>query len=730
VTELQLGGIDSNQTTLLRILQSAEFQAGIATTALMGRLGQAAAPSTDGGRGVISSNINWDSRASQPATDRTRELLSAGLTELGAVAAQDANGATRTPGAIVAPTDALLVDLRVSAVGQFMRAGETVAIVSAMKMEQQLQAPFDGVVRELGSFRSGSRVPTGAVLAVLEEADASSDAVVAASQRKEHTWYDNPPSSGGGSVLEIQRIKELAMKMGGEENLQRQKAQGRRNVRERIEGLLDAGSFNEVGVLAGFPTYNRDGSVQDFLPTNCVGGSGTISGRLVVTACDDFSIRGGHADGGSAAKQNYMERLSREMRCPIVRFLDGSSGGGSLVSTVGKSAAGGEAKDKFKGTLADGSTYLPRNPSLDLMAVTLNEVPQVAILGGPVVGLASARAVMTHFSVMIRGLSQLFVAGPPVVEGTGQAPVTKEELGGVGVHGANGSVDNIADTEEEAMSQVAQFLSYLPASCWELPPAIETWDEPASAEELISVIPTARQRSFDVREVITRVADRDSFFEIGGLWGRDQVTGLARLGGRTVGILAQDSRHDGGGMSADGGRKIARFVELVNTFHVPMLSFVDCPGFVVGVRAESSSTIRFGGQAMGQLYSSKVPWFTVVLRRAFGVAGAMLASRQPSDVRVAWPSADWGSLPPEGGIQAGFKRVLANHPEPQQVIQQVLDKYNATRSPLRTAAQFGVEEIIDPRATRAHAMRWMDNAYRILAHPDRLGPKPGGFHIY
>lgn len=233
-----------------------------------------------------------------------------------------------------------------------------------------------------------------------------------------------------------------------------------------------------------------------------------------------------------------------------------------------------------------------------------------------------------------------------------------------------------------------------------------------------------------MRAVIERIVDAGSFFEIGEAWGRDQVTGFARFEGMPCGIFAQDCRYDGGGMSAMGGRKIARHVELVNTFHLPVFSLVDSPGFVVGPAAEKASTIRFGGQALAQLYGSQVPWFTVVLRRVFGVAGAALASRKTDDIRVAWPSGDWGSLPPEGGIQAGFKRTLANHPDPQSVIKQVLDKYNSTRSPLRTAASFGVEEIIDPRSTRSLAVKWMRNAYRILSHADRLGPKPGGFHIF
>eukprot|EP00935_MAST-01C_sp_MAST-1C-sp1_P000217 g217.t1 len=806
--ELEVGGIATNRQNLLRILRSAPLVEGSMSTALLREL-DAAAPSAaaaeararagagaesgafdaadQGARVKMSANMVWDGSGSSSNNSGAassgagggggvRSLLDAGLSELGAVAGAGAGAggagavdlSSLPHGSVAVPMDALLVQVLMRP-GQFVRSGEVLAVISAMKVEQSLTAPFDAVVDEMGTYDEGDRVSAGSVLCVLREADESQatggagggGGAAGATAAPALVDWTNAPAPHA-SLREMQKIRKLALGMGGEANLQRQRDQGKLNVRERVAMLLDAGSFDEVGSLAGFPHYNRDGSVAGFQPSNIVGGTGTIDGRVVVTSGDDFSIRGGHADGGSPDKQNYLERTCREMRCPMVRLLDGSSGGGSLVGVTS------DLEDGFTGTLADGVTYIPgeHNSSLELMGQLLEEVPIVGVLMGPTVGLAAARAVMTHFAVMVEGVGQLFAAGPPVVEGTGQPPISKEELGGVGVHAANGSVDSVAASEQEAMAQVGRFLSYLPSSVWELPPILPAgqWSAPSeeARQELVRVVPVARAKSYAIRDVINGVVDVGSFFEIGENWGRDQVTGLARIAGMPVAILAQDCRSDGGGMSANGARKICRHVELINTFHLPMVSFVDCPGLVVGLAAETASTARFGGAAMAQLYSAKVPWFTCIVKRVFGLAGGMLANRKgrgTSDKRVAWPSGDWGSLPPEGGIQAvsdtcilsfassrlypsvcvlyqpdpthtGYKRVLQSHPDPQSVIKELLDKYNATRSPLRTAGGFGVEDVIDPRDTRAIVERWLHNAYRILGHPDQLGPKEGGFHVY
>ncbi|MET0488263.1 MAG: carboxyl transferase domain-containing protein, partial [Candidatus Rokuibacteriota bacterium] len=439
-------------------------------------------------------------------------------------------------------------------------------------------------------------------------------------------------------IDELKRRLELARRMGGPENVERQHKAGRLTVRERVDGLLDAGSFHETGGLAGKATY-ADGDLESFLPANCVLGAGRIGGRRVVVCGDDFTVRGGAADAAIHAKQVYGERMARELRLPIVRLVDGTGGGGSVKT--------------YEQT---GRTYVPGNPGWDLIVAMMSEVPVVAAALGPTAGLGAARVAHAHFSLMVRGVSQVFVAGPPVVERAFGTPVGKEELGGVEIHGGNGTVDNVVDSEAEAFDQICRFLGYLPSNVWQLPPRSAPEDDPGRRDEaLLSFMPRNRRRGYDPRTLVGHVVDRGSFFEIGRTWGGSLVTGLARLHGYPVGVLASDPKHAGGALTADGSEKLTRFADLCDTFHLPVVHFVDQPGFLIGTPAERASTIRKGVRALAAVYPATVPWVSSIGRRVFGVAGAGHGNVQALNLRYAWPSGDWGSLPLEGGIEAAYK---------------------------------------------------------------------------
>ena len=315
------------------------------------------------------------------------------------------------------------------------------------------------------------------------------------------------PMSWEPEVEELKRRRELGRRMGGPENVERQHKAGRLTVRERIGELLDAGSLAETGSLAGKATY-ADGKIESFLPANSVLGTGRIDGRRVVVCGDDFTVRGGAADAAIHAKQVYGERMARELRLPIVRLVDGTGGGGSVKT--------------YEQT---GRTYVPGNPGWDLIVAMLSEVPVVAAALGPVAGLGAARVAHSHFSLMVRGVSQVFVAGPPAAQRAFGSPVGKEELGGVDIHGVNGTVDNVVDSETEAFEQVRRFLGYLPANVWQLPPRATPTDDPKRRDEaLLSFIPKNRRRGYDPRKLIGHVVDRDSFFELGRTWGGSLVT--------------------------------------------------------------------------------------------------------------------------------------------------------------------------------------------------------------
>ncbi len=512
-------------------------------------------------------------------------------------------------------------------------------------------------------------------------------------------------------VDEIRRRMELAKAMGGTANVARQHEGGKLTVRERIERLLDPGSFHEIGGLTGKPVY-EDGQLVSITPSNFVLGTGRIDGRRIVVGGDDFTVRGGAADGSIAYKAGYGELMARELRLPIVRLVDGTGGGGS-VKTL----------EEMK------RTYVPANPAWDVVVALLSEVPVVGACMGSVAGLGAARVVTSHFSVMVQGTSQLFVAGPPVVErGVGEV-VTKEELGGSHIHAhESGAVDNEVGSEDEAFDHIRRFLAYLPANVWQVPPRQAPADDPARREEaLLSIVPRNRKRGYDVRRLVDLVLDRDSWFEIGRYHGRPLVTGLGRLDGYPVGVLASDPLQGGGGLDAPASEKMVRFVDLCDTFHLPCVNFVDQPGFLIGTDAERAGTIRVGARALAAVYQATVPWVSVIVRRVFGVAGAAHGNAQRLNLRYAWPSGDWGSLPIEGGVQAAYKRDIEAAPDPAARRRELEAKLDAFRSPLKTAEAFGIEEIIDPRDTRPLLCEWVATAYGLVASapgPKRRGCRP------
>src|SRR5438132_1097545 len=366
-------------------------------------------------------------------------------------------------------------------------------------------------------------------------------------------------------VEEVRRREELAKQMGGPEKVARQHAAGRLTVRERIEALLDPGTFHEIGALAGKAEYEGT-ELTSFRPANFVMGRGRMDGRPVVVGGDDFTVRGGAADASIFQKQVHAEQMANELRLPLVRLVDGTGGGGSVKSLEDMKL-----------------TYVPRNPGWEWVVANMGTVPVVALALGPVAGLG---------------------------------------------------------------------------------------------------------------------VDRDSFFEIGKQFGRSAIIGLARLDGWPVAILASDPHHYAGGWTADASQKVTRFVDLADTFHLPVVHLVDQPGFVIGTAAERAATIRHGSRALAAIYQAQVPWCAVILRKVYGVAGAAHQNAARLSYRYAWPSGDWGSLPLEGGIEAAFKAQLEQADDPVALKAEIEARMNLVRSPFRTAESFMVEEIIDPRDTR------------------------------
>jgi acetyl-CoA carboxylase carboxyltransferase component len=514
-------------------------------------------------------------------------------------------------------------------------------------------------------------------------------------------------SEWDAELAELERRRGLAAQMGGAERVARQHASGRMTVRERIDALLDAGSWREVGALAGRAEYTEGGSLAAFTPANFLFGAGRVDGRRIVVGADDFTVRGGAADAAIMEKQVASERMAHDLRVPLVRLVDGTGGGGSVKS------------------LADtGRTYVPFNPGWDVVVASLSTIPVVTAALGPVAGLGAARLVSSHFAVMVRGLSQVFVAGPPVVEAGMGERVGKEELGGWQLAVRAGTVDNVAESEHEALAQLRRFLSYMPSSAWQLPERCAPDDDPARRDlGLRSLVPRNRRQPYDVRALLAAVCDRGSVFELGRESGDACVTALARLDGWPVAVLASDPTAVGGGLSVLGADRMTRFVDLADTFHLPVVHLVDQPGFLIGTAAERAGTIRHGARALAAVYQARVPWASVLVRRVFGVAGAGHRNHARYGYRIAWPSGDWGSLPVEGGLEVAYKRALAEADDPAGLRAELLEGAEAVRSPFRTAEAFLVEDLVDPADTRPLLCEWVQGAYETLAATP-LGP-PG-----
>jgi acetyl-CoA carboxylase carboxyltransferase component len=502
---------------------------------------------------------------------------------------------------------------------------------------------------------------------------------------------------------ELRRRQELAERMGGPEKIRRQHDAGRLTVRERIAALLDEGSFREIGALAGSASYDEAGGLAGFTPANFVTGTGQLDGRKVVVGGDDFTVRGGAADAGIIGKQIYAEQLASELRLPIIRLVEGTGGGGS-VKTLEQS----------------GHTYVPVNPGWNYVVDNLSTVPVIAAGLGPVAGLGAARLCAAHLSILVEGTAQLFVAGPPVVKSGVGEDVDKEQLGGSRVHARNAAVDLIAGSETEAFALIRKFLSYLPASVYELPP-VATADDPADRRtpELLAAIPRDRRQPYRIRPILAAVFDAGSVLEV-QRYGGSIVTALARLDGHPVGVVAGDPYVAGGCLTVEGAEAVIRLADLCSAFHLPIVTFTDQPGLLIGTRAEQRATIRYGVRAISAVYQAAVPGAEIIVRRVFGVGGAGLVNRHRLTRRWAWPSADWGSLPVEGGIEAAYRADLERSDDPAALLAEIRGKLDAVRNPMRTAERFGVEEIIDPRESRPLLCDWVKDAYAVLR-----GTSPG-----
>ncbi len=503
---------------------------------------------------------------------------------------------------------------------------------------------------------------------------------------------------------ELKRRKQFAHELGGDEAIRRQHKAGRLTARERIALLVDEGTWRELGTLTGAAQYDANGELETVRPANTIAGTGRVEKRRVAVEVDDYTIRGGSTEAQISEKWEFINRYALEMRMPMVRLVENAGGSVKLLEKTGR-------------TKIPGYRMWP-------LAGMLGYVPVVAVVLGPAAGLGGMKAAAAHFSVMVRGTSQVFAAGPPVARVALGRDIDKEELGGAHIHTVeSGVIDNAAESEEDALSQAKRFLSFLPSSVYELPPRSTTADPTnRREEELLSIVPRNQRRVYDSRRLISLVMDEGSMFEISPAYGPSSITALARLDGYPVGIIGNDSYRFGGGLTRAAAEKVETFVDICDTFHLPIVNFVDQPGTVVGIEAESEGAVRGTIRLVSAIEQSRVPWCGMIVRRLFGLAGTSYGRLQGVNLHYAWPSARWGSIPIQGGVRAAYRRELDELSDEERAarLAELEARYDALSSPFRTAEAFGVPEIIDPRETRPLLCEWIEDAYRVL--PEQLGP--------
>lgn len=507
-------------------------------------------------------------------------------------------------------------------------------------------------------------------------------------------------------VEELRLRRREAEALGGAEAVAKHHERGRLTIRERVTRLVDRDSFKEVGTLTGQGRY--DGArLTGVTPAPYVMGLASIDGRPVAVGGEDFTIRGGSSWSGDRKKGGqggFIEDLAASYRIPLVNLIDGAGGS---VTSINKR----------------GHSIFPGVHGFERSVELLGKVPVVSAVLGTAAGGPAGRAILSHWSVMVDGTSHVFAAGPPVVERSLGQKISKEDLGGpqIAVDQA-GTIDNRVATEDECFAEVRRFLSYMPSNVWEAPPSVACGDPVDRCDEaLLGIVPKDRRKPYNMRKLIGHIVDRDSVFEIQPTYGKALITALARMNGKVVGIVANNPMVYGGAMDVKAARKQIHFVELCDCFHIPLVFLVDVPGFMVGRDAEANATLREGMRAVYVGLQATVPTYTVVIRKCYGMAGMGTTEKNGLEFKIAWPSAEWGSLPIEGGVAAAFRREIASAPDAKAREREIEAELRAMASPFRTAEAFGVEEIVDPRETRPYLCRFIDAAQARIR--TTLGPK-------
>jgi acetyl-CoA carboxylase carboxyltransferase component len=480
----------------------------------------------------------------------------------------------------------------------------------------------------------------------------------------------------------VREMRSRAQLGGGQARIDRQHAKGKLTARERIEGLMDPGSFRELDTFVAHRTVAFGIEEQKFLGDSVVTGWGKIDGRTVYVFSQDFTVFGGSLGEVHAEKVCKIMDLATKNGAPVIGIND--SGGARIQEGVVSLAA--YAYVFLRNVLASGV------------------VPQISAIMGPCAGGAVYSPAMTDFILMVKNTSFMHITGPDVIKAVTREEVTSEELGGAMVHNAKSGVAHFAaEDEEDCFYQIRKLLSYLPQNNMEDPPFVPSDDPPDRMDEALnSLVPDSPTKPYDMRDVIRRVVDDGDFFEVQEHWAQNILIGFARLGGFSVGIVAQQPMILAGVLDINSSTKAGRFVRFCDCFNIPIITFEDVPGFLPGVAQEHGGIIRNGAKLLYAYCEATVPKITIITRKAYGGAYDVMSSKHiRGDISYAWPAAEIAVMGPDGAVNIIFRKQIAAAEDPEAERQRLVQEYrNTFANPYVAAARGYIDDVIEPHETR------------------------------
>jgi len=489
---------------------------------------------------------------------------------------------------------------------------------------------------------------------------------------------------------ELQRLKQLAQLGGGEERIEAQHKRGKLTARERLNILLDDGTFEELDSLMTHRSVEFGLDKQKYYGDAVVTGYGRVDGRLVYVYSQDFTVFGGSLSEVVSEKICKVMDLAMKNGAPVIGIND--SGGARIQEGV--VALKGYGDIFLRNTLASGV------------------VPQISVIMGPCAGGAVYSPAITDFIFMVAGTSQMYITGPDVIRAVTQEEVTHEELGGAQVHSSKSGVAHFAiEGEEDCLAEVRRLLSFLPANNMEDPPYAEAVDDPTrSCDDLASIVPADPSKPYDAHEVIYSIVDDGDFLEVHPFWAGNIVVGFARMGGRPVGIVANNPVALAGILDVDSSRKGARFVRFCDAFNVPIVTLVDVPGYLPGTSQEYGGIITHGAKLIYAYAEATVPKVTIIVRKAYGGAYDVMGSKHlRADVNLAWPSAEIAVMGPDGAVNIIFRREIEAADDAEAKRKELVEQYRQQfANPYVTASRGFIDDVIEPRDTRLKIIRALE----------------------